>query len=194
MFMQHSFVKILVGLAGAGVLFWLLFGYFGVQALFVNRVVNEEVPMAALQPMPVLEAGTSTASVATPEEGVRASSTTPAVVAQGKFQPGDSTYSIQGTATITNTERGRVLSFTDFRVTNGPDLFVYIVSAPDSQNDTVKGAVREERFVNVGALKGNQGNQTYVISDDVRLDESSIVSVWCRRFGRNFGAAPLDAR
>jgi len=190
--MRHSFVKVLIGLAGVGALLWLLFGYFGVQALFTDRVVDEGVPVAALLPVMVVDVvGTSTASTVMNQENVGTSSTVFGLVARGEFQQGDSTYSIQGAATITNTERGRILSFTDFRVTNGPDLFVYVVSASDPQNDAVKGAVREERFVNLGALKGNQGNQTYLIPDDVHLDESSVVSVWCRRFGRNFGAAPL---
>jgi hypothetical protein len=45
--------------------------------------------------------------------------------------------------------------------------------------------------VDLGALKANQGNQNYEISEDVSLEDVMSVSVWCRRFSVGFGVAPL---
>lgn len=162
-----------VALLTLGAVLWILFGYFGVQALFTNRVVDERVPVQR-------------------DGGATSTPSIPIIMARGVFQQGDNPYSVQGVATIMKTDQGRVLSLTDFRVTNGPDLFVYLVSADEAENKRVKEAVRQNRFVNLGALKGNQGNQIYRIPDEVHLDDSSIISVWCRRFSRNFGAASLD--
>jgi hypothetical protein len=45
--------------------------------------------------------------------------------------------------------------------------------------------------VELGKLKGNQGDQNYDIPADLELDKYRAVTIWCRRFGVNFGTAPL---
>jgi Electron transfer DM13 len=40
-------------------------------------------------------------------------------------------------------------------------------------------------------MKGNQGNQNYHVPPDTDLGKYRSVSIWCRRFGVNFGAASL---
>lgn len=85
----------------------------------------------------------------------------------------------------------RILRFTEFQTSNGPDLQVYLVAATDaSDSETVKKA----GFVTLGALKGNQGDQNYEIPADLDLGKYRSVSVWCRRFGVNFATAPLTAK
>ena len=85
----------------------------------------------------------------------------------------------------------RILRFTEFETSNGPDLQVYLVAAADAtDSDTVKKA----GFVTLGALKGNQGDQNYEIPADLDLAKYKAVTVWCRRFGVNFGTAPLVAK
>jgi len=85
----------------------------------------------------------------------------------------------------------RILRFTEFQTSNGPDLQVYLVAAPDAtDSETVKKA----GFVTLGALKGNQGDQNYEIPADLDLGKYRSVSVWCRRFGVNFATAPLTAK
>lgn len=46
-------------------------------------------------------------------------------------------------------------------------------------------------FINLGAMKGNVGDQNYDLTPGVDLTTYRAVSVWCRRFAVNFGAAPL---
>jgi len=94
-----------------------------------------------------------------------------------------------GKATIYQLADGkRVLRFTDFSTSNGPDLQVYLVAAQDA-NDSA--TVKQAGFVTLGALKGNQGDQNYEIPGDVDLAKYKAVSVWCRRFSANFITAPL---
>ena len=81
-----------------------------------------------------------------------------------------------------------MLRFSDFETSNGPDVQVYLVAADDaSDNDTVKQA----GFVHVAALKGNVGAQNYDLPADVDLAKYRAVTIWCRRFGVNFGTAAL---
>ncbi len=160
--------KILYAIIGTVLIAWLLFGFFGVQALFVNRTVNEQTPVVK-----VIDAGVTTI--------------TP-IKAEGKFVKGDSTYTISGNVLVVDS----TVSLTDFDVTNGPDLFVYLVSASSTDNQTVKDAVASGAFVNLGELKGNRGNQNYVLPSGVEFNDQSVISIWCRRFSRNFGSALLE--
>ena len=98
-------------------------------------------------------------------------------------------HETQGTAAIYGSANGgRVLRLTEFETSNGPDLHVYLVAAADADdNDTVT----EAGFVRLGHLKGNVGDQHYEIPADVDLSKHRAVTIWCRRFGVNFGTAPL---
>ena len=99
-------------------------------------------------------------------------------------------HKTSGTATIFKLAGGkRVLRLTDFETSNGPDVQVYLVAATDAKdNETVTKA----GFVHLGALKGNKGNQNYDVPADVDLEKHRAVTIWCRRFGVNFGTAPLS--
>ena len=71
---------------------------------------------------------------------------------------------------------------------NGPDVRVYLVAAPDTNDDAT---VIQSGFIDLGSMKGNIGNQNYEVPPDTDLSRYRSVSIWCRRFGVNFGAAPL---
>jgi hypothetical protein len=49
-------------------------------------------------------------------------------------------------------------------------------------------------FVELGSLKGNVGDQNYDVPTETDLSKYRAVTVWCRRFGVNFGTAPLSPR
>ncbi|MBP6945332.1 DM13 domain-containing protein [Patescibacteria group bacterium] len=205
--MNISTSKIVITLAAIGGIAYLLFGFFGIQALFMDRVVNEEVPLIAMEepskPIPS-EASTSTPAKTDPASPTSPTPqpsqppppqipkpTSPTRIAQGTFAQGDSTYSIKGDATITEKDGIRTVSLTNFDVTNGPDLFVYVVQAPNAENQIVKDAVQQKQFINLGTLKGNKGNQAYTLPSDLVLDKDSLITIWCRRFSRHFGSADL---
>src|SRR6202007_3475133 len=83
----------------------------------------------------------------------------------------------------------RILRFTSFKTTNGPDLPVSLVAAKDaSDSETVKQA----GFVEVGALKGNIGDQNYELPSDLALTKYRAVTIWCKRFSVHFATAPLN--
>jgi Electron transfer DM13 len=95
-------------------------------------------------------------------------------------------HSASGTASaIRLAQGGNVLTLTDFEVDNGPDLRVYLVAGPARDESEV------DDFEDLGALKGNKGNQQYDIPRGLDLDRYSTVVIWCRAFSVNFARAPL---
>jgi hypothetical protein len=53
--------------------------------------------------------------------------------------------------------------------------------------------VAEAGVVDLGALRGNIGDQTYEVPVDTDLARLTVVSIWCRRFGVNFMEAETIA-
>src|SRR5215469_1117108 len=95
----------------------------------------------------------------------------------------------QGTATIYQMGDGsRLLRLTSFSTSNGPDVHVYMVASDDA-NDAA--TVERAGFVDLGVIKGNIGDQNYVLGSGLDLTKYRAVSIWCKRFSVNFGAAAL---
>ena len=110
------------------------------------------------------------------------------ILFQGSFY--DIAHEGMGTASIYELADGsRILRFEDFEVLNGPDLHVYL--APLSPiPDTV--GVELEGAVDLGELKGNIGDQNYVLPPDLDLDSFVSVVIWCVPFRVPFNAATLN--
>jgi hypothetical protein len=134
---------------------------FRPERLVVNQLVNEPFPGGQADAAQTLASGTFH-SVLHPTEG---------------------------TATVYRLGDGsRVLRFTKFKTSNGPDVHVYMVAADDAKDHAT---VLHAGFIDLGLIKGNIGDQNYTIGPDVDLSKYRTVSVWCKRFSVNFGAAPL---
>lgn len=166
----------------AAALGWLAFGFFGVQTLFFDREVNEPIPafLSDADPEPV-------EGPAEPREGNAREN----LLGTGPFRQGDSTYTISGDAFLSRIDGKVNLTFTDFEASNGPDLFVCAVRADSTDNPTVKAAVANGDFVNLGTLKGHIGNQNYIVEAELDPETYQVIAIWCRRFSRNFGSAQL---
>jgi hypothetical protein len=94
---------------------------------------------------------------------------------------GDGIHNAEGAVKVIHAEDGSdVLRLEDLRVTNGPDLYVYL--ATDKQASD---------FVDLGRLKANTGNQNYDIPEGTDLSKYDTVLVWCKSFSVLFGSAEL---
>ena len=93
-------------------------------------------------------------------------------------------HETSGDAAVVRAGGGRVLTLTSFETAPGPDLRVRLVPG-DTANGAAAGAV------DLGALKGNRGDQQYRIPDAVRLEGRTVV-IWCRTFSAPFGRARLS--
>jgi len=141
---------------------------FRPELLFISHSVNETFPTTATQQ-------TTSSNLA------------PRLLSQGRFH--GVAHATEGLASFYQLPDGkRTLRLTEFETSNGPDVQVYLVATNDAtDNETVTKA----GFIHLGALKGSVGNQNYEVLADVDLAKYQAVTVWCRRFGVNFGTAPL---
>ena len=201
---RHWKVLVPVGVVGLAVAYYLVFVFFAVHLLFVDDKVNESGPLfdsgAVMTPDPEPvdpgpepdEPVESEPDVSEPDEPVESEADAggPGEVVrlvEGSFV--DRSHPTEGVAVVLNDgTQQRFLRFEDFATDNGPDLNVYLSSAPA---DASAGAFDDD-FVDLGDLKGNIGAQNYEIPTDVDLDRHSTVVIWCVRFGVVFGAAELN--
>ncbi len=156
--------KMLIG-AGLVIALGAAWYAFRPELLFVNEAVSESFP--------------TTASAQT--------SSAPQPIVEGRFH--GVAHETKGKAAIFQLGEGkRVLRLTEFETSNGPDVRVFLVAAPDaSDNDTVKNA----GYVEVEKLKGNMGDQNYDVPAGTDLNKYRAVTIWCNRFSVNFATAPL---
>ena len=108
----------------------------------------------------------------------------------GKFH--GKVHATSGRATVYQEANGKlVLRLTDFKTSNGPDVHVILVATKDAMDDA--NFLRDNTDkVELGKLKGNEGDQNYEIPAGTDLSKFRTVSVYCERFNANFGAAPLE--
>ncbi len=171
---------VLVLAAIGGVLYW-----FQPQALFIDQTVNEDAPGAGGD---VMAEDDQTAKDDAMSGGDAMAKDDAMMTLSGSFRSID--HETSGTATLSKAADGKYyVRFEDFSTENGPDLFVYLSSAPA----TASGTAFAENFVDLGRLKGNIGNQNYEVPDGTDLEQYKSVVIWCRRFNVAFGASPLNA-
>jgi hypothetical protein len=136
--------------------------YLG-SSVFMDSVVDEDVAVAPAAPAaPDRSRGEARPAPAAPRN-VRART--------GRFRP--------------VRHPGRVLTLTGFDVDNGPDLRVYLVAGPARTEAEVTD------FVDLGALKGNKGDQQYEIPRRVDGARYTTAVIWCRAFSVLFARAPM---
>jgi hypothetical protein len=101
-------------------------------------------------------------------------------------------HQTSGRATIYQEADGKlVLRLTNFKTSNGPDVHVILIAAKDADDDA-NFLKSDTSRVELGALKGNEGDQNYAIPKGTDLAKFQTVSIYCERFNANFGAAPLE--
>ncbi len=141
-------------MVGAGVGYWLI------SPLFIDKEVSES--------MKDIEAMAPADSQQT-------------IIAQGKFVDADSFHKGEGTVKLIKSGNKYFVRLEDdFKVTNGPDLFVYF-----GRDGKYSSEAR------IGALKGNIGSQNYEVPENINPGEYNEVWIWCRAFSVPFSSAVL---
>ena len=96
--------------------------------------------------------------------------------ATGVFVSG--AHPTMGTATVN--EAITNLSLTNFKTDAGPTLLLYLSAEVDSKD-----------YVDLGELKGLDGNYNYAIPAGTDIEKYKYVVVWCIDFSVSFGHAEL---
>lgn len=99
-------------------------------------------------------------------------------LARGEFTTIDSLHWGEGTATIYELPGQRILRFEDFSSALGGDVRVYLSRDPQPRNALEVGS----DFLNLGRLKGNIGNQNYVLPPNQDVSVFRSVVVYCKQF------------
>jgi hypothetical protein len=145
----------------------LVGGYLGLSTLR-DRVVDERVVTASAAPT----------SAPAQARGERRN----VQLAVGRFRSHE--HETNGTAKVVRLADGRrFLTLTSFATSAGPDLRVRLVPG-DTSDGGASGSI------DLGALKGNRGDQQYELPRRAALAGRTVV-IWCRAFSAPFGSAPL---
>ena len=155
----------------------LVVGYlFQPWRLWLDRTVHE--------PLPVTTDGAEGQSTGSDDRPVLRE------LASGRFVSHE--HPTTGSVRVLRLPDGsRTLRIDDLRTTDGPALEVWLAAAPVVPGRAGWFLFDDEEHVDLGALKGNIGDQNYPIPAQVDLRGLRSVAVWCDRFDVSFGAAAL---
>ena len=168
--LRHRRLLAVLATAAAALIAFVLL-YFEPQKLFIDDEVHETLPVA-----------TAPFSAPAQPDG----QLTVRVISTGRFRSYE--HATSGRARVLELRGGRrYVRFDRFRTSNGPALKVYLSAASASG----PGDAFDDRYVSLGDLKGNIGEQNYAIPRDVQLSRYRSVVVWCKRFSVAFAAAAL---
>lgn len=180
--------RLLLG-ASVVVTLGLAFGLYWFQPwkLFIDHRVDEALPAVATEPVAEATATPAATAAATEQAAARAQ---PVLLSRGTFVSHE--HSTSGTVSVIRQPDGsRVLAIANLRTSDGPVVKVWLTD----QRVTKDGwhVFDDGRYVNLGGLKGNLGNQLYRIPDKADLTVLRSVTIWCDRFDVSFGAAQLHS-
>ncbi|MFJ3974190.1 DM13 domain-containing protein [Streptomyces sp. NPDC090021] len=150
--------------------------------LWQDETVSEALPAALPAAPSASPSGTVSAAPAPPA--------VPQTLTQGSFISHE--HDTTGTAKVVRLADGsHVLRLEGLDTSNGPDLRVWLTDAPVKEGVAGWRVFDDGKYVSLGKLKGNKGDQNYEIPADVNLADYSSVAIWCDRFDVSFGAAEL---
>lgn len=182
---QYLWIVIIIGVVGA-------IGWWFFSPAFIDNPVNEPLPTSSITEAtsaPIENNPTAPSVEAQPQAtSETTTANTEQILLQGSFY--NLVHSSSGEAVVYQlADSSRILRFQNFSVSNGPDLYVYLVAIDPvpatSSNAEIAG------YYSLGRLKGNVGDQNYEIPADVDLSQYKSIVIWCQAFAVPFAAAPL---
>lgn len=101
-------------------------------------------------------------------------------------------HETSGRATIYRRDNGVLtLRLSDFHTSNGPDVHVVLTMPNDPMLQSTSHG-NAPASIELGALKGNQGDQDYLLPANTDVTRYSLVAIYCERFRAVFGTASLQ--
>lgn len=86
-----------------------------------------------------------------------------------------------GSVRIIRNDDGTLIRYENYKTINGPDVRVYL--AKD---------LKATEYVDLGPLKGTEGNINYPVPAEVNVDDYRYVLTWCEDFAVLFNSADLS--
>lgn len=188
--MGRKRVWVIAAAAAAAVVLAMGLALFKPWLLFVDVKVDEAIPTVAASPERGTPSPSASPGVPSPSGARTDVPAAPVQLAEGSLISHE--HATSGTVRIIEQPDGaRVLTLENLDTSNGPDVHVWLSAA-----DVVEGTggwftAGSAAHLDLGLIKGNQGNQVYRIPDGVDLSKYRSVDLWCVQFAVSFGAAQL---
>ncbi|BCJ49282.1 hypothetical protein Asp14428_07570 [Actinoplanes sp. NBRC 14428] len=174
-----------LGLAAAGGLYW-----FQPWRLFTDTTVAETLTQVPASTPPGAQASPGPPSAPATATPATSRPAAPAVVGQGSFVTHEHTTT--GTARlIRNPDGSHQLELAGLSTSDGPDLRVWLSDQRVGTGSDAWHVFDDGRYLELGRLKGNRGDQVYPVPRSADLTALRSISIWCKRFSVSFGAAAL---
>ncbi|HCB06488.1 MAG TPA: DM13 domain-containing protein [Nocardioides sp.] len=175
-------LTVTLGVLLAGLLAVAL-AWFEPWRLVTDSEVDEARPTSVPRSPTSTPTVTATASPPAPTDEPRDE-----VLARGDFESAE--HDTSGTAVVLSLADGRrFVRLEELATSDGPDLHVWLTDRPSGGD---WHSYDDGRYVRLGPLKANHGNQNYEIPAEVSLSGLRSVVVWCDRFDVAFGTAAVE--
>lgn len=157
-------VSVLVGVA-----------WYALSPLFRNKVVNDVLPESAL----VVSTSEETRPIAVgepdPNQAAASTISAPVPIVDTPAHPAS------GVVRIVRSADETILRYENYKTINGPDVRVYLAKDLEAKE-----------YVDLGPLKGTEGNINYAVPKDVDISQYRYALTWCEDFSVLFNSADLS--
>jgi len=158
--------------------------------LFLDEVVDEALPGAVASAPASVAPSSEPGSPSEPAAPSPTAVAGPVEIARGTFVTHE--HETTGSVRLLDLPDGsQVLRIEGLDTSNGPDLRVWLSDQPVLDGRDGWFVFDDGAYLELGRLKGNVGNQNYVVPPGTDLEALTSVSIWCARFSVSFGAAEL---
>lgn len=155
-----------------GVIIFLGIAWYGLSPLFKNKYVNDALPGTLSKET---SSGTTESKTLTGDAKGEANISEPVSIVDTAAHPAS------GVVRVVKTGSDTIVRYENYKTINGPDVRVYLA------ND-----LKAKDFVDLGPIKGTEGNINYAVPDGVDVDTYRYVLTWCEDFSVLFNSADLS--
>lgn len=149
--------------------------WYALSPLLRNKVVNDALP-EPVQSSPSKEMPQSIAvGEPNPNDGA-APILSPAIPVVAT-----TAHPASGTVRVVKDGDQAIIRYEDYKTINGPDLRVYLSTDLEAT-----------KYVDLGKIKGTEGNINYTVPAGVDLSQYRYVLTWCEDFSVLFNSADLS--
>ncbi len=145
--------------------------WYGLSPLFMNTRVDDTVPTASQIP--------------NEEKNQANESTPPAIMISEPVSIVDTpAHPASGQVRIVRNGDETIVRYENYKTINGPDVRVYLANDLDAKGE----------YVDLGLIKGTEGNINYSVPAGVNIDDYRYVLTWCEDFSVLFNSADLSKK
>lgn len=145
--------------------------WYGLSPLLRNKEVNDALPVTQRSESELAEMAVQMEE-AMPEE---AEVSEPVPVVDTAIHPAS------GTVRVVKDGGRTYIRYENYKTINGPDLYVWLANDLEGKD-----------YVDLGPLKGTEGNINYEVPEGVNLGDYRYVLTWCKQFSTLFNSADLS--